>query len=42
MLVQNDELCKVINQKESEIDEENLRKDNEKKEGNSSGRRKGF
>ena len=32
MLAQNDKLCKVLNQKECEINEENLRKDNEKKE----------
>ena len=32
MLAQNDKLCKVLNQKECEIHEENLRKDNEKKE----------
>ena len=42
MLVQNEKLCKVLNQKECEINEENLRKDNEKNEENSSGRRKGF
>ena len=34
VLAQNEELCKVLNQKESEINEENLRKDNyDKKEG---------
>ena len=32
MLAQNDKLCKVLSQKECEINEENLRKDNEKKE----------
>ena len=32
MLAQNDKLCKVLNQKKCEINEENLRKDNEKKE----------
>ena len=32
MLAQNDKLCKVLNPKECEINEENLRKDNEKKE----------
>ena len=32
MLAQNDKLCKVLNQKECEINEKNLRKDNEKKE----------
>ena len=32
MLAHNDKLCKVLNQKECEINEKNLRKDNEKKE----------
>ena len=32
MLAQNDKLCEVLNQKECEINEENLRKNNEKKE----------
>ena len=30
MLAQNDKLCKVLNQKECEIDEENLRKENKR------------
>ena len=30
MLAQNDRLCKVLNQKECEIDEENLRKENKR------------
>ena len=32
MLAQNEKLCKILNQKECEINEENLRKDNVKKE----------